>query len=186
MRRPGGDAPITSKATTETVDLDATRQPLGLLGLVHAAEQLDTLISATVKHDTTPHRLVDQLLDAELDRREEHRLQTSLRLPGLPTGQNLSNFDSGFQPSVEGATTVTLATCQWMHDNRTVLIQGPPGVGNTHLGVALSVKAIEHDLGVSFYRLDELLASMHRDVELTPQALCQACYKLSRLLAEAR
>ncbi|WP_200243840.1 hypothetical protein [Thiohalocapsa halophila] len=78
---PGGDAPITSKATTETVDLDATRQPLGLLGLVHAAEQLDTLISATVKHDTTPHRLVDQLLDAELDRREEHRLQTSLRLP---------------------------------------------------------------------------------------------------------
>ena len=51
----------------------------------------------------------------------------------------------------------TLATCQWVRENRTLLIQGPPGVGKTHLAAALGVKAIEHGFGVVFYRLDELL-----------------------------
>jgi DNA replication protein DnaC len=173
---------MTRKATTETVDLDATRQRLDRLGLVHAAEQLDTLISAAVKHNTAPHRLLDQLLDAELERREERRLQTSLRLSGLPTGHTLGNFDFAFQPSVERARIETLATCQWIRENRTVLLQGPPGVGKTHLGVALGVKAIEHGFGVSFYRLDELLAGMRRDAELTPQALRRKKYINASLL----
>jgi DNA replication protein DnaC len=62
------------------------------------------------------------------------------------------------------------------------LIQGPPGVGKTHLGVALGVKAIEHGFGVVFYRLDELLALMRRDAELTAQYLRRKKYINTSLL----
>jgi DNA replication protein DnaC len=72
-----------NRKPTPTVDLDATRQRLERLSLVHAAEQLDTLISDAVKHQSSPHQLIDRLLDAELERREERRLQTSLRLDRL-------------------------------------------------------------------------------------------------------
>ncbi len=113
-------------APAPTVDLDTTRQRLERLGLVHAAEQLESLISDAVKHDIAAHQVVDRLLDAELDRREERRLQTSLRLSGLPTGQTLGNFDFAFQPSIERSRIETLATCQWIRENRTLLIQGPP------------------------------------------------------------
>jgi len=167
---------MSTKRTTPKVDLDATRQRLERLGLVHAAEQLEGLISEAIKHDSAAHPVIDQLLDAELERREERRLATSLRLSGLPTGQTLGNFDFTFQPSVERSRIETLATCQWVRDNRTVLIQGPPGVGKTHLAVALGVKAIEHGFGVVFYRLDELLPMMRRDAELAPAQLRRKKY----------
>jgi DNA replication protein DnaC len=173
---------MNRKVATATVDLDATRQRLERLGLLHAAEQLDPLISDAVKHNTAPHQLVDQLLDAELDRREERRLQTSLRLSGLPNGHTLANFDFSFQPSVERSRIETLATCQWVRENRTLLIQGPPGVGKTHLAVALGVKAIEHGFGVVFYRLDELLPLMRRDAELPPAQLRRKKYTNTSLL----
>lgn len=173
---------MNRKAPTPTVDLDATRQRLERLGLPHAAEQLETLISEAVKHDNPVHQVIDHLLDAELDRREERRVQTSLRLSALPTGQSLGNFDFAFQPSVERSRIETLATCQWIRENRTLLIQGPPGVGKTHLGVALGVKAIEHGFGVVFYRLDELLPIMRRDAELSPSLLRRKKYINAGLL----
>lgn len=171
-----------NRKAAPSVDLDATRQRLERLSLVHAAEQLDALISDAVKHQSPPHQIIDRLLDAELDRREERRLQTSLRLSGLPTGHTLGNFDFGFQPSVERSRIETLATCQWIRDNRTLLIQGPPGVGKTHLAVALGVKAIEHGFGVVFYRLDELLPLMRRDAELSPSLLRRKKYINTGLL----
>ncbi|HEX7011239.1 MAG TPA: IS21-like element helper ATPase IstB [Steroidobacteraceae bacterium] len=169
-------------ATVPTVDLDATRTRLERLNLVHAAEQLEGLISDAVKHDIAAHQLIDRLLDAELDRREERRLQTSLRLSGLPTGQTLGNFDFAFQPSVERSRIDTLATCQWIRENRTLLIQGPPGVGKTHLAVALAIKAIEHGFGVVFYRLDELLSMLRRDADLSPSLLRRKKYINTGLL----
>jgi len=165
-----------NRKTAPTVDLDTTRRRLERLGLMHAAEHLEALVSDAVKDDLAPHQMVDRLLDTELDRREERRLQTSLRLSGLPNGHTLANFDFAFQPSVERARIETLATCQWIRENRTLLIQGPPGVGKTHLACALGIKAIQHGFGVVFYRLDELLTVMRRDAELPPSALRRKKY----------
>lgn len=173
---------MNRKRSAPTVDLDATRQRLERLGLIHAGEQLEGLLSDAVKHELAAHQLVDRLLDAELERREERRLQTALRLSGLPSGQTLGNFDFAFQPSVERSRIETLATCQWIRENRTVLIQGPPGVGKTHLAVALGIKAIEHGFGVIFYRLDELLPMLRRDTELAPAQLRRKKYINTSLL----
>lgn len=171
-----------NRKTTPRVDLDVTRQRLERLGMVNAAERIEGLISEAVKNDTAPHLLIDQLLDAELERREERRLQTSLRLSGLPTGQTIGNFDFSFQPSVERSRIETLGTCQWIREKRTLLIQGPPGVGKTHLAIALGVKAIEHGFSVVFYRLDELLPLMRRDAELSPSLLRRKKYINNSLL----
>jgi DNA replication protein DnaC len=160
---------MSTKATPQPkVDLDATRARLERVGLGRAADQLDALIADAVKADVSPHVFLDRLLDEELGYREERRMRTSLRLSGLPTGQTIGNFDFSFQPSIERSRIETLATCQWIRENRTLLIQGPPGVGKTHLAIALGVKAVENAFGVVFHRLEELLAMMRRDAELSP------------------
>ncbi len=148
------------------VDLDATVERLHRLGLGHAAERLSERLGAATKDELAPHAFLDRLLDDELTEREERRVKTSLKLSGLPTGQTLGNFDFAFQPSIERSRIETLATCAWLREKQTLLIQGPPGVGKTHLAIALGVKAVEHGFSVSFQRLDELLSALKRDNEL--------------------
>jgi len=159
------------KKTAPKVDLDATREKLGRLGLVHATDHLAETLGDAVKDSWPPHRFLDQLLDHELRVREERRLKTSLRLSGLPTGQTLGTFDFAFQPSVERSRIETLATCSWIREKESLLMQGPPGVGKTHLAIALGVRAIENGFSVAFHRLEDLLDALKRDADVSPQRL---------------
>lgn len=176
---------MSKKPTTTPqpkVDLDATRDRLQRVGLPRAADELEQLVSEAVKGNTSPHRFLDRLLEEELNQREERRIRTSLKLSGLPTGQTLGNFDFSFQPSIERGRIETLATCQWIRENRTLLMQGPPGVGKSHLAAALGVQAVEHGFGVVFYRLEELLSVLRRDADLSPARLRRKKYLASSLL----
>lgn len=159
------------KQAQPKVDLDATGLRLQRVGLEHAAELLAERLADAVKNEASTHAFLDRLLDDELAFREERRIRTSLRLSGLPTGQTLGSFDFAFQPNIERSRIETLATCAWLRDKETLLIQGPPGVGKSHLAVALGVKAVENGFSVLFTRLEELLASMRKDADLPPAKL---------------
>ncbi len=168
-----------------TVDLDQTQAQLERAGLLHAAERLAELVEEAAKQDLSSHRFLDRLLEVEIGEREERRIKTSLRLSGLPPGQTLGNFDFAFQPSMKKSRVETLATCAWIREHATTLIAGPPGTGKTHIAVALGVKAIENGFSVAFYRLDDLLHAMKRDVELAPQSLRRKKYnKVSMLIID--
>jgi len=159
-----------------TVDLDATRSRLEQAGLPHAAERLTELVEESAMKQLSSHRFLDRLLEAELSEREQRRIKTSLRLSGLPSGQTLANFDFAFQPSIEKSRIETLATCEWIREHATVLIQGPPGVGKTHLAVGLGVKAVANGFSVAFFRLDDLLHAMKRDADVPPARLQRKKY----------
>lgn len=172
-----------AKATRRgKVDLDVTREKLEQVGLNHASGRLGELLEEAVQKDVAPHRFLDRLLTVETSERELRRIKTSLRLSGLPPGQTLGNFDFAFQPSVEKRRIETLATCAWIREHATVLIQGPPGVGKTHLAVALGVKAVENGFSVAFARFDDLLHAMKQDAELPPQRLRRKKYNNVSLL----
>jgi DNA replication protein DnaC len=174
-------APAVPKSEPR-VDLDATRERLVRLGLSRAADRLSEQLSQASKDAVPPHRVLDALLEEELGFREERRIKTSLRLSGLPIGQTLATFDFAFQPSVERSRIETLGTCGWIREKKSLLIQGPPGVGKTHLAIALGVRAVENGFSVSFMRLEDLLAAMKRDAFATPQKLRRRKYMNVALL----
>jgi len=158
------------------LEVDGTRAKLVQLGLAHAAEALAEELSEAVKHNRPGHQVLDRLLSRELGARDERRIKTSLKLSNLPVGLTLGNFDFGFQPSIERRQIETLATGAFIREHATLLVQGPPGVGKTHLVVALGVKAIEQGFSVAFYRLEELLHEMRKDAGVAPQALRRKKY----------
>lgn len=163
-------------------DLDGLKLRLSALGLDFAAEALADQMTQAAKEDRGPSAFLDALLRTELERREERRIRLALKISGLPTGQTISNFDFAFQPAIERSRIETLATCGWVRDKHTLLVQGPPGVGKTHLAVALGVKAIETGFSVCFYRLEDLLHAMRKHGEFPTERLRHKKYMAANLL----
>jgi DNA replication protein DnaC len=64
-----------------------------------------------------------------------------------------------------------LATGAWLREKQALLILGPPGVGKTHLAIALGVRAVESGSSVAFFRLEELLHAMRQGADVPPTRL---------------
>jgi DNA replication protein DnaC len=169
-------------AARPKLDIDTTRERLMALGCLHAAEQLEEMLSEAVRQEIPAHSFLDRLLQAELSGREGRRVKTSLKLSNLPVGQTLENFDFAFQPAIERSRIDTLATCAWVRNAETVLIQGPPGVGKTHLLVGLGIRAVEQGFSVQYFRFDELMTALKADAALPPMRLKRRKYMSTALL----
>jgi len=165
-----------------TQDLEALRTRLRALRLGFVADALPDLVSDAVRQNWNAPTFLDELLRWELERQNERRIVQSLKISHLPTGQTISNFDFAFQPSVQRHQIETLSTGSWIAQHHSLLIQGPPGVGKTHLAVALATRAIEQGFSVAFYRTDELLHQLKRDRELPPGRLKHRKYMAAMLL----
>ena len=165
-----------------SLDVDRTRERLSALGCVHASEVLGDLLSEAASGDLGPHAFLDALLGAELESREERRVRTMLKVSNLPTGMTLEDFEYGFQPAVERSRVETLATGAWIREAETVLLQGPPGVGKTHLAVGLGVRAIQLGFSAQYYRFDELMTALRADSEVPSTRLKRRKYMSASLL----
>ncbi len=165
-----------------TQNVEALQRRLEALRLNFVAEALPDLLTDAVSGKWNATTFLDELLRWELERQNERRIAQALRISHLPTGQTISNFDFGFQPSVQRGQIETLATCNWITEKHSLLIQGPPGVGKSHLAVALATRAIESGFSVMFYRIDELLYQLKKDAHLAPTRLKHRKYMSSMLL----
>ncbi|MEW5980638.1 MAG: IS21-like element helper ATPase IstB [Acidobacteriota bacterium] len=174
--------PPALPAPPEPRNLADLQKSLTGLGLEHAAIRLSSLVSDSIRENKGPIGFLQALLEEEVSRREERRIRTSLRLSSLPTGLTIGSFDFAYQPSVERSKIELLSTGEWIRQKQSLLIMGPPGVGKTHLAVALGVKAVETGFSVAFYRLEELLFDMRKDADVAPTKLRRKGYMKTGLL----
>jgi len=164
------------------VDLDRIAERCASLGLVHAAECLGELLEEAARDDLTPASFLERVLDREADRKNERRVATSLKLSGLPQGKTLEGFDWTFQPRADRQKLEMLSTCAYVRSRENVLFLGPPGVGKSHLAVALGVKAVKNGFSVTHFVLDELMHALRADAAVPPARLKAKRYLNSALL----
>jgi len=144
------------------VVLEHTRQALETLGLTQAATVLDSRLEAAAAHQLTYLDFLADLLEAELLARRERYLKARIRLAHLPFHKTLDQFDFSFQPSIDERQIRELATMTFVANATNVLFLGPPGVGKTHLAVALGLQGIEQGLVVYFVTAHALLQDLRR------------------------
>src|SRR4051794_41589108 len=84
-------------------DLGTLVDQLVKLGLDFAAEALPAILTRAVKEDLGSPALLEQLLRGELERREERRGRTSVRLSGVATGPNPADIGFAVPPGAQRA-----------------------------------------------------------------------------------
>jgi DNA replication protein DnaC len=144
------------------IALEQARQYLEQLGLAQAAAVLDSRLEAAAQKQAPYADLLADLLGAEAAARRARYLVTRTRLAHLPFQRTLAQFDFAFQPSVDERQVRELATMAFVADAANILLLGPPGVGKTHLAVALGLQAIEVGHGVYFARAHDLMEDLRR------------------------
>src|SRR5262245_7842718 len=138
------------------------RQALEHLGLAEAATVLESRLEAAAQKQLPYADFLADLLASETSVRRERYLRARTRLAHLPFQRTLDQFDFRFQPSIDKRQIKELATLTFVSEAANVLLLGPPGVGKTHLAVALGLRAIEQGFGVYFVRAQDLLEELRR------------------------
>jgi DNA replication protein DnaC len=173
-------SPLPKKAPVVTLDPIAAK--LAALGLDYPAGCLPELVEQAPREQLSPLSFLELVLTGELDRKDERRTTTMLKLSGLPSGKTLEDFDWSFQPRVDRRQIDTLATCSFIREKTNVLFLGPPGVGKSHLAAALGVKAIKNGFSVTHFVLDDLMHVLRADAAVPPARLRAKRYFNSALL----
>jgi DNA replication protein DnaC len=130
--------------------------------LDEAAAVLESRLEAAAQEQRAYADFLADLLSTETAARRERYLRTRTRLAHLPFQRTLAQFDFRFQPSIDERQVRELATLAFVAEAANVLLLGPPGVGKTHLAVALGLQAIEQGSGVYFVRAHDLLEDLRR------------------------
>jgi len=100
------------------------------------------------------------LCAAEVARKDQLRMEMALRLARFPDGHTLEAFDFEAQPSIDPAQIRQLATCRWVANGDTLLLLRPPGVGTTHLAVALGREAVRLGHSVQYVGAMEPISAL--------------------------
>jgi DNA replication protein DnaC len=133
---------------------------LGRLRLSHLAQRLDALLSEAAKTEPSYLAFLDRLLDEETASKQRKRVAMGLQIARFPTVKTLDEFDFRFQPSIDARLVHELATSRYVAQAENVLVFGPPGVGKTHLAIALGRAAVEAGHTVLFTSATALLAAL--------------------------
>jgi DNA replication protein DnaC len=85
---------------------------------------------------------LELLVDDDLARRADRLFARRLKQAAITVEKTLADFDWTFNPKIPKTKIVELASARFIDTHRGVLLIGPPGVGKSHIAVAIATGAI--------------------------------------------
>ena len=128
----------------------------------HLLARLDGVCEQAAQGDLDFKAFLTRALEAEWHGRYQRGVEGRLKQARLPWIKTLDQVEFDFQPSIDRKTIRELAGGSFIERAHNVVLLGPPGVGKTHLAVALGVKAVETGYSALFLTLETLMGRLIR------------------------
>jgi len=126
------------------------------LRLSTARTELDEILTRH-KKAVSLDWIVD-LFAREIDARKERSIENRLKKAAFPEITTLDNFDWKFNPGISKDKITELATLDFIDKKQIALFLGAPGIGKTHLAIAIGVLAVQSGYRV-FYTSGKQLSN---------------------------
>ncbi len=133
---------------------------LSRLKMEHLSYHVESLLEQAAKKELNYREFLCMALQQEWNGRHQRGMESRLKQARLPWVKTLEQFDFTFQPGIDRKVVRELAGLAFVERSENVILLGPPGVGKTHLAIALGVKAVDAGHRVLFMPLDRLIATL--------------------------
>ena len=146
-------------------------QNLMLKGMITCYQELAT--QAALKK-LQYEEYLSLLLDEEIKRKNESSVKARICKAKFPFVKTIEAFDFSFQPNLNEKEVIKLSSLDFIDKKENVIFLGPPGVGKTHLAIALGVKACMTKHRVVFISAQKLIEDLSlavRDGSITDKIL---------------
>jgi DNA replication protein DnaC len=139
---------------------DRLGENLSRLKLIRVIEVLETVVTTAQQEKSSYLSFLDHLLEEEVAAKEQRRIQTAMKTAGLPAAKTIEEYDFSFHPQLNKQEVMALFDLDFIRHHENVFFLGPPGVGKTHLAIALATKACHHGFKVYFMTMDTLMRKL--------------------------
>jgi DNA replication protein DnaC len=142
------------------MSIEKLQQSLKGLRLGGMAINVPTRYQEAKSHELDYLDFLSNLVSDEYSRRQSNLLNRRLKAARFPALKTLDDFDFDFNPCIKKKEVMALASSAFIYKSQNILFVGPPGVGKSHLAVALGIAAIHNGYAVLYKSAFDLVAEM--------------------------
>lgn len=156
-----------NRAADHQAKLEASLRDLKLPMFLH---HYQTYAQDAARAGLSFERYLLALCEAETAEREVKRIEHAIRMAKLPFVKEIATYDFSAVENLPKTRVLELAEGNYLKDAENLLLLGNPGLGKTHLAIALALAACRQGKRVRFYRVAKLvdeLALMRKDLRLS-------------------
>ena len=169
---------------SDTLFMDRIESNLTRLKLSKISEVITGIAKTEEEQSKSYLAFLDDLLEEEVAAKEQRRIETALKISGLPFLKSIEEFDFTFQLHLDKQQIMGLFDLDFIRQKGNVVFLGPPGVGKAHLAVSLALKACQSGMSIYFTNMEDLILKLKKDHEAGKPGKGRGYYKSSLVIVD--
>jgi DNA replication protein DnaC len=147
-------------STPESFDTASLESQLRSLHLGAILQGYGPVAQEAAEQEWSYIHYLAHLVDQESRRRTRNRLQRRIQEAHFPLLKELADFDFAAIPSLKRQLVLDLAQGHYLRRAESILLVGNPGLGKSHIAIALGLAACRQDQRVRFYTVTHLVNAL--------------------------
>jgi len=133
------------------------------LGLINTRDSLQQLIHTAEQEELSYVAFLQKIFGAEIRYRQDKAQSKRIKEAGFPYPKFLKDFDLDFCQSITPKQLSQLSELTWIDGIYNLILSGPPGVGKSHMAIALAYHACEQGYKASYTSMQSLMQCLRTE-----------------------